>query len=86
MKKIKLFSAIGLLTFLSIAVDFNHQKSDILGDSHIQMVAVQELSTPRALPHLRIAKSITQKLESKKNKTTGVFDLFRFNTTKGGKE
>jgi Skp family chaperone for outer membrane proteins len=68
MKKIKLFSAIGLLAFLSIAADFNNQKSDILGNNPVQIFKLQELSTPRGLPQLRNAKSITQKLESKKIK------------------
>jgi|GEM_PF-2272077 len=68
MKKIKLFSLVGLITLLRISIDFNKQKSDILSDSEIQIVKIQELSTPRGLPHLRIAKSITQKLEFKKTK------------------
>ncbi|MBB2954398.1 hypothetical protein [Sphingobacterium sp. JUb56] len=84
MKKIKLFSAIGLLAFLSIAADFNNQKSDILGNNPIQIFKLQELSTPRELPHLRIAKPNIKPLERSKPKLQVPIATETINTTKGG--
>lgn len=84
MKKIKLFSAIGLLAFLSIAADFNNQKSDILSDSEIQIVKMQELNTSRGLPHLRIAKPNIKPLERSKPKLQVPIAKETINTTKGG--
>nr|WP_315402020.1 hypothetical protein [uncultured Sphingobacterium sp.] len=57
-----------------------------MGLLHFSLLMIWYNYCAWGLPYLRIAKSITQKLESKRNKTTGVFDLFRFNTRKGGIE
>lgn len=85
MKKIKLFSAIGLLAFLSIAADFNNQKSDIFGNNPVQIFKMQELSTPRGLPQLRIAKPNIKPLERSKPKLQVPIAKETINTTKGGK-
>ena len=46
MKKIRLFSTVGLVALLATAADFNKIKSDILDDGPIQMIELQDLSTP----------------------------------------
>jgi len=84
MKKIKLFSLVGLITLLRISIDFNKQKSDILSDSEIQIVKMQELNTSRGLPHLRIAKPNIKPLERSKPKLQVPIAKETINTTKGG--
>lgn len=46
MKKIRLFSTLGLVALLATAADFNKIKSDILDEGPLQMLEVQDLSTP----------------------------------------